>query len=191
VAALARNLGHGVSASQGGHDRRAPVRRSGSIHPGNADSHLSGDDGPGDPVAYARLLAYGVRFPGSSKPEVASGLSSMIGASSPSEKSYPENTTTHGLKRYVPGQGRWFFGVAKRPNVLVGFDATMNPRGGAATRRLTAHGRAPRVAGAEMGCAASLQTSDSWDIGLQTGDFTRPALGYGLLNDLGPSSTSN
>lgn len=74
VAALARNLGHGVSASQRAHDRRAPVRRSGSIHPGNADGHLSGDDGPGDPVAYARLLAYRLGFPGQSKPEMASGL---------------------------------------------------------------------------------------------------------------------
>lgn len=42
VAARARNLGPGVSASQRAHDRRAPVRRSGSIHPGNADGHLSG-----------------------------------------------------------------------------------------------------------------------------------------------------
>lgn len=54
---------------------------------------------------------------------------SIIGGSSPSEKSYPENTTTHGLKRYISGQGRCFFGMSKRPNALVGFDATMNPRG--------------------------------------------------------------
>ena len=84
VAARARNLGPGVSASQRAHDRRAPVRLSGSIHPGNADGHLSGDDGPNDPVAYARLLAYRLRFPGSSKPEMATGLP-IIGGSSPSE----------------------------------------------------------------------------------------------------------
>jgi hypothetical protein len=29
----------------------------------------------------------------------------------------------------MPGQIRCFFGMAKRPNALVGFDATMNPRG--------------------------------------------------------------
>jgi len=81
VAARARNLGQGVSASQRAHDRRAPVRRSGSIHPGNADGHLSGDDGPSD---HARLLAYLLRFPGSSKPEMASGPP-IIGGSSPSE----------------------------------------------------------------------------------------------------------
>jgi hypothetical protein len=39
------------------------------------------------------------------------------------------NTTSHGLKRYILGQGRCFFGMAKRPNALVGFNATMNPRG--------------------------------------------------------------
>jgi hypothetical protein len=42
--------------------------------PGNADGHTSEDDGAGDPVAYARLLAYHARFPGSSKPAMAYGL---------------------------------------------------------------------------------------------------------------------
>ena len=150
MAARARNLGPGVSASQRAHDRRAPVRLSGSIHPGNADG-TSGDDGPGDPVAYARLLAYRLRSPARANPKWPPAYS-IIGGSSPSEKSYPENTATHGLKRYIPGQGRCFFGMAKRPNALVGIDATMKSPGGAATCRLTAHGRVQflRLADAEM-----------------------------------------
>lgn len=128
VAALARNLGHGVSASQRAHDRRAPVRRSGSIHPGNADGHLSGDDGPGDPVAYARLLAYRLGFPGQSKPEMASGLLDNRWKFAKRKILSGEHYDTR-PKRYISGQGRCFFGMSKRPNALVGFDATMNPRG--------------------------------------------------------------
>jgi hypothetical protein len=181
VAALARNLGHGVSASQRTHDRRAPVR-SGSIHPGNADG-TSGDDGPGDPVAYARLLAYRLRSPARANPKWPPAYS-IIGGSSPSEKSYPENTATHGLKRYIPGQGRCFFGMAKRPNALVGFDATMNPRGGAATCGLTnartcaiPPGGGRRNEGVPLRSRLPIVGIS----GLQTGDFTRLALGCGLL----------